>query len=149
MKTILAPVDFSSVSPRVVAEAAELARAMDGRVVLCSVTEPAVGVVDYAIVVMATAGIDEAAVKRAKERLAAYEAQLTADGVRAESVQLNGSPVPEIVELAEKLPADYIVIGSHGHTALRHLLAGSTASGVLKSAQCPVVILPAVNAEKA
>ena len=46
------------------------------------------------------------------------------------------------IEQAERLTADYIVIGSHGHTAFYDLLVGSTASGVLKSASCPVVIVP-------
>ncbi|MSU70996.1 MAG: universal stress protein [Opitutus sp.] len=58
-------------------------------------------------------------------------------------MQVNGSPVPEIIEQAQQLAADYIVIGSHGHTALHDLLAGGTASGVLKRATCPVVIIPA------
>ena len=51
--------------------------------------------------------------------------------------------MPEIIEQAQQLAADYIVIGSHGHTALHDLLAGGTASGVLKRATCPVVIIPA------
>ena len=144
MKTILAPVDFSAVTPRVIAEAAALARAQAGRVVLLNVTQLAVGVVDFAVIVMATAQINEAAAQHARERLAGFVAQLKSDGVEAESIQVNGSPVPEIIEQAEQLAADFIVIGSHGHTALHDLLAGGTASGVLKRATCPVVIIPAV-----
>ena len=39
--------------------------------------------------------------------------------------------------------ADYIVMGSHGHTPLYDLLVGTTTHGVLKNARCPVVIVPA------
>jgi hypothetical protein len=37
----------------------------------------------------------------------------------------------------------HYVIGSHGHTAFHDLLVGGTASGVLKRATCPVVVVPA------
>ena len=47
------------------------------------------------------------------------------------------------MEQAKKLGADYIVMGSHGHTALYDLLVGSTTHGVLMRAACPVVITPA------
>ena len=39
-------------------------------------------------------------------------------------------------------------MGSHGHTALYDLLAGSTATGVIKRAPCPVVIMPPVKKKK-
>jgi nucleotide-binding universal stress UspA family protein len=35
-----------------------------------------------------------------------------------------------------------IVIGSHGHGALYHLFAGDVASGILKDAKCPVLVVP-------
>jgi nucleotide-binding universal stress UspA family protein len=62
--------------------------------------------------------------------------------VTAETVHVVGSPVPEIIEQAKTCAADYIVIGSHGHTAFYDLLVGSTANGVLKRAKCPVLIVP-------
>jgi nucleotide-binding universal stress UspA family protein len=141
-KTILAPVDFSSVTDRVIAEAAALARALAGRVVLVHVTEPTAGVVDYAAIVVAVAQVNEAAVKHALERLAQLEQQLKSEGVDATSIHATGSPLPEIIEQAGKLAADYIVIGSHGHTAFYDLLVGGTAHGILKRARCPVVVVP-------
>ena len=141
--TILAPVDFSDVTDRVVNEAGKLARMLRGRVVLVNVTEPATGVVDYAAIVVAVAQINEAAVKHSVERLATLERRLEQEGVNATSVQVTGTPLSEIIEQAKKLPADYIVIGSHGHSAFYDLLVGGTAHGVLKRAPCPVVIVPA------
>ena len=40
MKTILAPVDFSSATQAVVTEATALARSLDGKVILLSVIQP-------------------------------------------------------------------------------------------------------------
>ena len=50
--------------------------------------------------------------------------------------------IPHILKTAEEQRADFIVMGSHGHTAFYDFLVGSTTHGVLKSAPCPVVVLP-------
>jgi universal stress protein A len=142
-KVILVPVDFSNVTERVVDEAAKLARMLHARVVLMHVTEPTTGVVDYAAIVVAVAQVNEAAVKFSVQRLGELERRLTDDGVEAVSVQVTGTPLSEIMEQARVVAANYIVIGSHGHTAFYDLLVGGTAHGILKRAACPVVIVPA------
>lgn len=148
-QTVFVPIDFSPITDRVVAEAAKLARALGGRVMLTHVTEPTSGVVDYAAIVVAVAQVNEAAVKHATERLAQLEQQLKNDGVDAASIHLTGTPVLEIVEQARSLSADYIVIGSHGRTALYDLLVGGTAHGILKRAECPVVVVSPLPKQKA
>jgi len=57
-------------------------------------------------------------------------------------VQLTGAPAPLILAQAESEKADYIVMGSHGHTALYDLVVGSTTHQVLRKARCPVMIVP-------
>lgn len=143
MKTLLVPVDFSAVTSRVIAEAVALSRTLGARVVVLNVTEPTVSVVDYAIVAFSVAQVNEAVVKNAVARLDRMKEELERDGVTVETLQVVGSPVPEILDQARKLSADYILIGSHGHTAFYDLLVGGTTSGVLKRAPCPVVIIPA------
>lgn len=149
MKTILAPVDFSAVSDAVVAEAAALARALQGRVVLLSVVQPPVVLAEYSTLIDNIAELTAAGEKNAARQLEKIEAKLAGDFIEAESIQLVGEPIPTITEQAEKLQADYIVMGSHGHTALYDLLVGSTTHGVLLRAKCPMVIVPAVKSAKA
>jgi len=48
-----------------------------------------------------------------------------------------------IAEEAARRSADYIIMGSHGHTAFYDLLVGSTTGGVLKGSPCPVIVIPA------
>lgn len=145
MKTILAPIDFSAVSDAVVAEAAALARAHVGRVVLLNVVQPPPIMNEYAAFADSLAEITAAGEKNAARALAKFEAKLTRDFVAVETVSLVGPPIPHIVEQAEKLAADYIVMGSHGHSALYDLLVGSTTHGILLRAKCPVVIVPAAK----
>jgi len=145
MKTILAPIDFSKVSDAVVHEATALARAMDGRVVLLAVVQPPVVVTEYAMMIDNAGEIMAAGERNAARQLEKIEDQVKAEFVRVESIQVVGAPVANIVDQAEKCEADYIVMGSHGHTAFYDLLVGSTTHGVLMRARCPVVIVPSAQ----
>ena len=148
MKTLLVPIDFSAITARVIDEAVTLARALDGRIVLLHVTEPVAKLVDVAVIVVSIADVDTAAAKEAGRRLNELAEQLKTGGVAAEALQLTGSPVPEIVGQAKSLRADFIVMGSHGHTAFYDLVAGSTTHGVLKRAECPVMIVTATPTDR-
>ncbi len=50
-----------------------------------------------------------------------------------------GKPVQTIIDYAKEHGIDLIVIGTHGHTGLSHLLIGSVAEKVVRLATCPVL----------
>jgi nucleotide-binding universal stress UspA family protein len=50
-----------------------------------------------------------------------------------------GNPFVEIVRYAQEQEIDIIVIGTHGRSAISHLLLGSVAEKVVRSAPCPVL----------
>lgn len=143
MKTVLAPIDFSPITDRVVAEAIVLARAMGARLVLFHVvtTPPAIG--PTPALMDAGAEIVSTADRAAALRLGKLQRTLRDEGVTAHAVHVTGDARTEIPAQAERLAADYIVLGSHGRTAIYDVLVGSTATGVLKLATCRVVIVPA------
>lgn len=149
MKTILAPIDFSSATAPVVAEAKILARAVGGRVVLLAVIQPPVISGEYALMMENIPEIVAAGKKATAKQLGSLVSQLRREGLTAESIQLEGAPVTRIVGTAKKLAADYLVMGSHGHTSFYDLLVGSTTHGVLKRSPCPVLIIPAADGRKA
>ncbi len=142
MRTILAPVDFSPVTARVCETAVSLAKAVSGRVVLLHSVPPPVITSDFGPMVENIAEIAAAGEKAAVQQLRRLQKKLQAQLVVVETAQYYGAPVPHIIDQANALDATYIVMGSHGHTALYDLLAGSTAHGVLRKAPCPVVIVP-------
>ncbi|MEE9431540.1 MAG: universal stress protein, partial [Melioribacteraceae bacterium] len=47
----------------------------------------------------------------------------------------------EINETAAEEDIDLIIIATHGHTGMEHLLFGSTAEKVVRKAPCPVLTL--------
>jgi nucleotide-binding universal stress UspA family protein len=52
-----------------------------------------------------------------------------------------GDPSEEILRMANQIGSDVIVMGTHGRTGLRRILAGSVAVAVLRGASCPVLVL--------
>lgn len=141
MKTILAAIDFSNMSELVVAEASKLAHAFEAKVVLVTVLIEPVFLAAYATPQKSIARITVAHERAVRARLKEIQARLDSDLVPTESVLRRGNPGLHIIEEAEERDALYIVVGSHGHTALYDLVLGSTANVVLKRARQPVVVV--------
>jgi nucleotide-binding universal stress UspA family protein len=53
-----------------------------------------------------------------------------------------GSPVRHILDRAAGLPADLVVMGTHGTSGFDHLVLGSVTERVLRKAPCPVLTVP-------
>src|SRR5688572_9518765 len=142
-RTLLVPHDFSPQSRAAFAFAEQLVRLSAGRIHLLHVVQaPALhavtpsGPVDLALPdVVVTGALLEA------EKLLLQLAGESRVEVRVHVVE--GAPAEIICGMAERLPADLIVMGTHGHEGLAHLLLGSVAERTLRRAACPVLVVPA------
>ena len=143
MKTILAPVDFSPATAAVVVQATALARLLQARLVLLSVVQAPVIVSEFTPMMGNTTEFVDAAQQAANERLQKLRQELPADLPAVVTETVTGMAAEAIAEAARRSAADYIVMGSHGHTAFYDLVIGSTTHGVIQRAKCPVVIVPA------
>lgn len=63
-------------------------------------------------------------------------------GVMIEPVVLSGKPVPTILDFTQRMGADLLVAGTHGHTRMERFLLGSVSTGLVRNALCPVLIAP-------
>lgn len=54
---------------------------------------------------------------------------------------VTGIPYEEITRKAQELKASLIILGTHGRTGLDHIIFGSTAERVVRSATCPVLTI--------
>lgn len=146
MKHLLVPIDFSDVTARVLEQARALAQAFGARVTLLHVAPPDPAFVGYA------AGPDSVRDQVAHDLreehrvLGVWHQQLSAVGIEGAALLVQGFPVEKILQEVERLGADLIVMGSHGRSALRHLLVGSVTDGVLREAKCPVLVVPSLEA---
>ena len=83
------------------------------------------------------------------EVIATMQRHVESAGLRAASLYLmaeDGDPVDTIVDQAISIPADLIVMGTHGRSGLNRLLYGSVTEHVLHRAPCPVLTVPSHTA---
>ena len=139
IRTILIPVDFSEAVPALVHYAMELVRGRGAHVVLLHVVGPPVALVDPMQGSLMDPRVLTDLVDRARERLEGIAAGLA--GLTVEGKVLVGSPARTIVEEAAATGADVVVVGTHGHSGLKHLLLGSVAEAVVRKAPCPVLVV--------
>ena len=144
MKTLLVPLDFSVASGSLLQTATTLAQSLGARLVMLHVLQPMAPVGDPLMMpdMAQIASMQKSAEQDARAQLTRACEKVAAQRVVVEQVLLAGPASAIILERAAALPADLIIMGSHGHTALYDLLLGSTSHAVLKKAPCPVVIVP-------
>lgn len=85
--------------------------------------------------------VRENAAKFVETTKAKLEAFFDGKKVEISSDVLFGSPDSRIVETAEEIGADLIVIGSHGYKQWERLLLGSVSNSVVHHANCSVLIV--------
>jgi nucleotide-binding universal stress UspA family protein len=87
--------------------------------------------------------VDERSVEAA---IRAQAAQLVTDGVPC-TLHMNdagaGHIVKRIAEIADQAGADVIVVGTRGHSPIVGAIVGSVTQGLLHTARCPVLAVPA------
>jgi nucleotide-binding universal stress UspA family protein len=160
MKCILVPIDFSDVTPPVIDLARQLAKALDAEVHLVHVKEftaaATPGGLGYGL-----AGLPELAPMSGvpvpgfesmpetipedegqTSKLAKWQEEIAQDGIKVSLQEPTGAVAEEILNQADALNADLIVMGAHGHGAMYNLLVGSTTKGVLKHSPRPVLLVP-------
>jgi nucleotide-binding universal stress UspA family protein len=70
------------------------------------------------------------------------------ESVTVETVALNGKASREVLDFAKSIHADLIVTGSRGAGLVERILVGSTATGILRGAQCAVLAVPGGTGER-
>jgi nucleotide-binding universal stress UspA family protein len=53
-----------------------------------------------------------------------------------------GDPAATIIDQAVAIPADLVVMGTHGRSGFERMMLGSVAEKVLRKAPCPVMMIP-------
>ena len=141
-KSILVPVDGSTISNQVIEKAAAMARAFESKVTVVCVID---------IYAFAGLGMDAAYGQAEYMTAATNEANLAvaqakqffdAAGISVRTSIVEGQVVYKtILEAAESVDDDLIVMGSHGRKGLEKLVLGSVAAQILSHAHLPVMIV--------
>lgn len=136
VKRILVAVDFSETSDRAFDYALSLARVFGAEVV-------ALHVLDDPFLYAPTTGQewrDEFEIA-AQGKLEAMLNTHACEGVAVTPVMKPGAPFLEIIQHADAEDCDLIVVGTHGHGPIKHMLLGSVAEKVVRKAKHPVLVV--------
>lgn len=143
IRRILCPVDFSDFSRRALDHAVAVARWYEATVTLLNVCS-AVPVVAYApgtlpVPPVVLSDEDRQDIRTLLEEFAASETGLN---VPLEFEVREGNVAQEVLAAANAIPADLIVLGTHGRSGFERLMLGSVTEKVLRKATCPVLTVP-------
>jgi nucleotide-binding universal stress UspA family protein len=142
IERILCPIDFSEFSERALRRAVTLARWFEARVTALHLIAPtpwAMPAAAYAADVAVSLDLLPCRREEATKELERFVAPLLGEGVPIQISLGEGEPWRGIQAAAEALPADLVVMGTHGRSGFEHLLLGSVTEKVLRRAPCPVL----------
>lgn len=138
---ILVPIDFSNYSKNALRYAVNFANKFNSKIYLVYVVEPVIYPSDFSMGQVTFPVSDLEMNERAKDELESLAKTEIGSQIQVETVIKTGKPFVEINETASELDIDLIIIATHGHTGMEHLLFGSTAEKVVRKAPCPVLTL--------
>jgi len=138
-KRILVPLDFSLPAQQALRFAREWATIFGAEVYLLHVVEPTSAVGEFGTVPLGQVQRDIPG--KAKAALSELARTELPDSIPVNVIVRKGKAFDQIASVAQSIRADIIVIATHGHTGLKHMLMGSTAERVARHAPCPVLIL--------
>jgi nucleotide-binding universal stress UspA family protein len=138
---ILVPIDFSDYSKNALRYAAQFALQFKAQMFLVYVVEPMIYPADFSMGQVAIPSTDIDLQKRGEEELKNLAKNFIDPVVHVETIIKTGKPFVEINETAQEKDVDLIIMATHGHTGVEHLLFGSTAEKVVRKAPCPVLTL--------
>jgi nucleotide-binding universal stress UspA family protein len=145
-RTILVTTDFSDLGDRAIGHAFRMGADHGAKVVVCHVMEipmaPVPLYAQYFPAEIISPGVEQ---QIKQEALDALRERVPADSelnaLAKEFVVTRGLPSEEIVRIAREIGADLIVISTHGHTGLTHMLLGSVTERVVRHAPCAVLVV--------
>jgi nucleotide-binding universal stress UspA family protein len=143
IQNIIVPIDFSKMSVQAVQVAKQLARRFGASIHLAHVRHlnyatdfvaPAPPIVPFAFMTY-----EQNAEQTAFKDLKKVAAEC---GVSSATCDVLGGapPFDEICRLAQTIPADLVVMPTHGRTGLKHVFLGSTAERIVQHSSCPVLV---------
>jgi nucleotide-binding universal stress UspA family protein len=144
IRNILVPIDFSKMSIQAIETAKGLAQPFGATIHLVHVHHWQYSA-DFVGPVISSgflpASFEEHRNKQLAEELKTIASKAGLAPRDQTHLKTGASAFHEICTLAQEIPADLIVMPTHGYTGLKHVFLGSTAERVVQHAPCPVFVV--------
>ena len=141
IKKVLVPIDFSDYSKNALKYAVNFAKSFNAEIILVYVVEPVIYPPDFSMGQIAMPSINAEWDDRVKDELQKLAKSDFTGSENVKTVIKTGKPFVEIIETAKEEDVDLIIIATHGHSGVEHILFRSTAEKVVRKAPCPVLTL--------
>jgi len=142
MKNILAAIDFSDLTGKVVEKAGEFAEKYRSKVWLVHIAASDPGFMGHGVSPSNLRDERARILRREHQTLQDYAKDLSRLGVEAESLLIQGPVVRTLREKAYSLHADLIVLGAHIHGSLYDKLIGNTWQELIEQSTTPIMVVP-------
>lgn len=139
IQRILCPTDFSDFSRNALEYALALARWYESEISVVHVLPQFLMHPEYFPYLQQPVLPDSDLRESAQTELGRFVHTARDSGVTTEVRIEEGQTEDAILDLADQLPADLIVMGTHGRRGFERLVLGSVTEKVLRKAQCPVM----------
>ncbi|MEO7731903.1 MAG: universal stress protein [Kofleriaceae bacterium] len=138
-KTILIPTDFSAHADAALDYAVALASKLDATVHVMNVVAPQLIGTEFGFPM--TTSMMQELVQRQQDKLDQLIAARTGEASFGPGLLETGDPRQQIEQVALRIGADLIVMGTYGRRGVLRLLMGSVAEAVARIAPCPVLLI--------
>ncbi len=137
--TILVAIDFSDSSDNAFNLALNMARKYSAKLELVHVINEPVDLRGFYVPHISFEKLEEEIEEGARKMMESFCRRHLADYENFESHIVAGLPYEQILQQAQDLGADLVILGTHGRTGLDHVLFGSTAEKVVRRSPVPVL----------
>jgi universal stress protein A len=141
LQRILVPIDFSNHSMNALNYAISFAKQFKASIDLVYVIEPAVYPADFSLGQIGFPNIEKELQTHVDDELLSLIKNDIRGQVVSHKAVRTGKPFYEINQYAQERDIDLIIIATHGHSGMEHILFGSTAEKVIRKAPCPVLVV--------
>jgi nucleotide-binding universal stress UspA family protein len=141
IQRILVPIDFSEHSKNALKYAIPFAQRFKASIDLLYVVEPTIYPADFSFGQIGFPNVEEELRTRGSDELENLITKEIAGKVVSRKIVRTGKPFYEINQYALEENISLIIIATHGHTGMEHILFGSTAEKVVRKAPCPVLVV--------
>jgi len=138
---ILVAIDYSENSNYAFNYALELAKQFNGELTLMHVIHEPVDMARILFPYLSYEQLENAIMEDGAKMMEKFCTEQMGGFINYKTAVAKGIPYQEIVRKSQETGATLLVIGTHGYTGVDHLIFGSTAERVVRSASCPVLTI--------
>ncbi|SDK67049.1 Nucleotide-binding universal stress protein, UspA family [Catalinimonas alkaloidigena] len=146
MQNILVAVAKESSAQTLVEHAARFAAAFGAKLWLIHIAPPDPDFVGFDVGPQSVRDQEAAEMREEHRFVQTFARQLTARDIKAEGLLIQGAMVETLLEEAQKLACEMIVVGSHQHSTLANLFSESTSSSLFRKSKIPLLVVPLEDA---